>query len=256
MTIDPRYQFAIDVVGRCGNFLLSHEEMREDVRAKKENDYVTVADRTVEKMLMDAIAERFPSDSFFAEESGNRGCGGDRWIIDPIDGTVNFMTGFPCYTISVAFERDGRLLFGIVSVPRQNLLFRAYEGDGAFLNDRRLVPGTDHALGRGLVLLVPPHRRHPELDGYLEVERKFYDVFSDVRSIGSAAFSLCCVAAGWCQAYYERFLNLYDVAAGVIIARQAGGKASWIENADGSLDILAGSEAGYEASRGLLDGKF
>ena len=251
---DSRYGFALSLVRRCGEFLLEHESLRSSVSVKRENDYVTVADRTVEDMLVKAIHEEYPEDSFYAEESGTSGSSQDRWIIDPIDGTVNFMNGFPGYTISVAFERGGEILFGLVYVPRQCLMFRAYLGKGAFLNDERLAI-EERELHESLILLVPPHRRHEELDRYIEIERRLYEDFSDVRSIGSAAFSLCSTSASWCAAYYERFLNLYDIAAGLIIVREAGGKAEYTENGDGALNVLSGSPDAFERVLEVLDGK-
>ena len=252
--IDSRYGFALSIVRECGEFLLEHESLRGSVSVKKENDYVTVADRTVEDKLVAMIHEHYPEDSFFAEESGKAGTSRDRWIIDPIDGTVNFMNGFPGYTISVAFERDGELLFGVVFVPRQDLMFRAYLGEGAFLNDKPLKL-ENQDLHKSLILLVPPHRRHSELDDYIRLERRLYEEFSDIRSIGSAAFSLCTTSASWCQAYYERFLNLYDIAAGLMLVREAGGKAEYSENEDGSLNVLAGSQAAYDKVLEVLDGR-
>lgn len=251
---DPRYSFALSLVRRCGEFLLEHESLRNNISVKHVNDYVTMADRTVEDMLVKAIHEEYPEDSFLAEESGISGSSQDRWIIDPIDGTVDFMNGFPGYTISVAFERDGEILFGMVYVPRQELMFRAYLGEGAFLDDERLHI-EERDLEKSLILLVPPHRRHEELDDYIEIERRLYEDFSDVRSIGSAAFSLCCTSASWCSAYYERFLNLYDIAAGLIIVREAGGIAEYSENEDGSLNILSGSPKAYGKVMEVLGGR-
>ena len=251
---DPRYEFALSEVRKCGRFLLEHESLRSNIDVKRENDYVTVADRTVEDMLVKAIHREFPEDSFYAEESGKSGSSSDRWIIDPIDGTVNFMNGFPGYTISVAFERKGEILFGMVYVPRQDLMFKAYLGGGAYLNDEKLSI-EERDLHKSLILLVPPHRRHDELDEYIKVERRLYEEFSDVRSIGSAAFSLCSTSASWCAAYYERFLNLYDIAAGLLIVREAGGRAEYSENPDGTLNILSGSPKAYAKVLEVLDGR-
>lgn len=257
MNVDSsRFEYARELCLKAGSFLLEHEELGRNINTKRVNDYVTMADGRVEDFLISEIGRRFPTDSFYAEESGRSGSTEDVWIIDPIDGTVNFMNAFPGYTISVAFQKSGVVEFGLVYCPRQKLLFSAIRGGGAFLNGRRLSMSLDLPLSQTLVLLVPPHRRHAELDGYMAEERRLYEVFSDVRSIGSAALSLCTVSASWCSAYYERYLNLYDIAAGILIVQEAGGLVKTRVGKDGSIDVLAGRADALEQMEGRLDEAF
>lgn len=222
---EDRFAFASALIKEAGAFVLSHENESDNVLVKHTNDFVTIVDKETEEFIISRLSKAFPEDSFFGEEGGNRkGAGnGGRWVVDPIDGTVNFMHSFPDYTISIAWENpDGKLTFGLVYVPRQDELFSAYHQKGAFLNGRPIsVSQSD--LHRSLALCVPPHRHRELIDFYQERMWKILDMVSDLRSIGSAALSLCYVASGRCSIYYEMCLCWYDIAAGVIILEEAGG---------------------------------
>ncbi len=253
--LKDRFAIAWKAAELASSFLLSHESLRKEISEKAENDYVTKADKECERIIISAIQESFPEDSIYGEESGEtEGKGKGRWIIDPIDGTVDFMASFPAYTVSIAFEDDEGIAFGIVAVPRQGETFSAFRGEGAFLNGERIRTDETTPLGETLAILVPPHRFHAALHGYIEKMERFYYSFTDMRSIGSAALSLCYVAAGRCTAYYELRLHLYDVAAGLLILREAGGKYSIQEGPDGTLDIAASSVSAYAAMMECING--
>lgn len=252
--LHDRFQLAKDIAQEASAFLLSHESMRLSTRTKAENDYVTEADGTVERMIRESISRAFSSDSIYGEEFGGETESRSRWIIDPIDGTVNFMASFPDYTVSIAYEDEEGLAFGVVAVPRQHEVFSAFRGEGAFLNGSPIHTDESEDTSRTLALLVPPHRHHEMLDGYIVRMRRFYEIISDVRSIGSAALSLCYVACGRASMYYETALHIYDCAAGIVIVREAGGMVTLLSDDEDWMDIAASSAAAHRKMLETIDG--
>ena len=252
--LHERYEKARKAVREASLFLLSHENLRSSITAKAENDYVTAADRECERLLISSLSRSFPEDSFLGEESGASGEGNCRWIIDPIDGTVDFMASFPDYTISVAFEDEEGIAFGIVMVPRQDEEFHAFRGEGAFLNGRRIHTDETTPLGETLAILVPPHRHHHLLHEYMERMKRFYYTVSDMRSLGSAAISLCYVASGRVSMYYELGLHIYDCAAGIVIVKEAGGSVTLLTEDEDWIEIAASSASAHEAMMGCING--
>lgn len=246
-SLKARYQMAIEIEKEVGAFLLSHENLRHDIKQKATNDFVTVADQKAEDMIEEKIKELFPQDSILGEENGVIASkSSNRWIIDPIDGTVDFMASFPNYTISIAFEDEDGIAFGIVYVVRQGELFSAFRGEGAYLNGKRFYTDEETPLDKQLAILVPPHRRHEHIDSFMVTMRKFYEYVSDLRSVGSAACSLCYVAIGRVALYYERALKVYDVAAGLFIVKEAGGKVTLLSDDENWIDIVASSSFCHE----------
>lgn len=251
--IHKRFEVALKALDETSSFLLSHESLRAEVSFKGRNDYVTAADSMAEKMIRQIILSSFPDDLILGEEYGGKSGHSRRWIVDPIDGTVDFMSSFPCYTISIAYEDEEGLAFGAIAVPRQNEVFIAIRGEGAFLNGKPIHTDEREDVSESLALLVPPHRDHSRMDGYMARMRRFYDLFSDMRSVGSAALSLCYVACGRCASYYELGLHIYDCAAGIVIVREAGGKVTLLSDDEASIDIVATSSAVHGRVLGLLD---
>ena len=251
--LEKRLAVALSVAEDAKKFLLGHEKMRFCVESKAENDYVTTADRTVEKLIRDELLSQFPSDGWYGEESGGNGDEKHRWIVDPIDGTVDFMWSFPLYTVSIAFEDEDGIALGVVMFPRQDEVFYALRGEGACFNGEKLVVNEDFDPKKSLAVLVPPHRLHEHLDEYIVKMRRFYDYFSDMRSVGSAACSVCYVAAGRCSIYYEEYLHLYDIAAAMLVLREAGGKVSLRDAGDGYLSILASAASVHELGLELTE---
>ncbi len=252
--LKKRLDAALSVAEKAKEFLLSHEKMRFSVSDKGENDYVTEADKKSEKLIKDELLSLFPYDGWYGEESGKDGDEKRRWIVDPIDGTVDFMWSFPLYTVSIAFEDEDGIALGVVILPSQDEVFYALRGSGAFLNGERITLSDDIEVRKSLALLVPPHRVHEKLDEYIVRMRRFYDHFSDMRSIGSAACSLCYVASGRCASYYEEYLHLYDIAAGVLILREAGGMVSLKKEGD-YISVAASHKKVHGLVLELIDGK-
>lgn len=213
---------------------------------KAENDFVTEDDRRTEAFIRGRINEAWPEDGVLGEEYGEaEGHDGYLWIVDPIDGTVNYMNGFPAFTVSIGLSKGGELVAGAVYCVSRDELFTAEKGKGAFLNGKPIRAMEGLPLSKTLALVVPPHRFHPHLDEFWEREKQIYSLVSDTRSIGSAALSLCYVASGRCSLYYEWFLHIYDIAAGLVIASEAGCAFKMEEEEGGMYRLLAVSKA-YE----------
>ncbi|MDD3904188.1 MAG: inositol monophosphatase family protein [Sphaerochaeta sp.] len=218
--------------------------------SKHTNDFVTDTDKASEKLIISIIKERFPLDAIFGEETGSSGNSEHgRWIIDPIDGTTNFFRSIPNYTISIAWEIEKHQpLVGVVFNPRQNELFWASKGKGAFLNGApiKVSEVADPALA--LMVCVPPHRRHELSDAYFEKEKRLFAATSDIRSFGSCALELSYIASGRLDGYYELCLGYYDMAAGMILVQEAGGK---VASAD-PLQLLTDERCDLVVSNGLI----
>ncbi len=251
--LEKRFEVAHKVIHDATVFLLSHREMRNNIEQKGKNDYVTMADKECERIIESEIIRLFPNDALFGEENGEIGESRNRWIIDPIDGTVDFMTGYPNYTISIAFEDDEGLAFGLVMVVAQNELFSAFRGEGSYLNGVRIHTDETTDPSKQLVIMVPPHRQHEDMAYFMPRFVSLYDLFSDMRSLGSAACSMCYVASGRVQAYYEINLHLYDIAAGVVILNEAGGKVTLKEKDGVWLDVIASSSFVHERLKRVVE---
>ncbi|MEU5220922.1 inositol monophosphatase family protein [Streptomyces sp. NPDC020807] len=186
-------------------------------------DVVTEMDIAAEKLITGFLAEHRPQDGFLGEEGASSpGTSGIRWVIDPLDGTVNYLYGLPTWAVSIAAERDGETVVGVVDAPMRGETYRAVLGGGAYAGERRLAvrqpsPPLDQALvGTGFGY-VQARRAHQA-----DVAQRVVPLVRDIRRGGSAAIDLCDVAAGRLDAYYERGLNPWDLAAGALIAREAG----------------------------------
>ncbi len=230
------------------------------VSVKGPGDFVSNADRRAEKTLFEELSKARPGYGFLMEESGTVE-GSDpshRWIIDPLDGTTNFLHGLPIFAISIALERDGQLVAGLIYNPASDEMFVAERGSGAFLNNRRLRVAQRRELADALVATgIPPLFKAP---GHSRFQRELAAVMTrvgNVRRLGAAALDLASVAAGRCDAYWERGLNAWDIAAGIVMIREAGGFISDLEGGDTMLktgDIIAGNELMLKRTLELVRG--
>ncbi|NLK14202.1 MAG: inositol monophosphatase [Spirochaetales bacterium] len=219
-------EVALQAARRAGSYALGAERNGMlSVRMKEANDYVTDVDIQVEQLIKDTIRLYFPHDGIYGEEGGESGnVQSNRWVIDPIDGTTNFFRGMPNYTISIAWEEEKyNPLVGVVFNPRQNELFWASKGQGAFLNGQPITVSSVQDLSQAIMVLVPPHRRRDLADSYFETMKTIFKATSDFRSFGSCALELAYIASGRIDGYYEQALGYYDMAAGMIILQEAGG---------------------------------
>ena len=213
------------------------------VERKNTNDFVSAVDRSAEIAIIDHLAARFPDHAIKAEESGEAGHSSHTWLIDPLDGTTNFLHGFPHYCVSIAIRIGATVMAGVVHDPTSRRMFTAIRGRGAFLDGTRLSvsdrPGLREAvLGTGL-----PFRDWHYLDDYMASLRQIMQRCAGVRRPGAAALDLAYVAAGFLDGHWEKGLNAWDVGAGSLLIQEAGGVVTTFDGGDGFLDagqVVAG----------------
>lgn len=224
--MQPMLNIAVRAARSAGDYMMRKLNHLPDIKVetKSRNDYVSEVDREAEKRIIDTLLKSYPKHSILAEESGETmGSEPYRWIIDPLDGTTNFLHGFPHFAVSIACQRDGRLEHAVIYDPFKQELFCASRGDGATLNNRRMrvssvISTTGALLGTGF-----PFKRHDQLDIFLRQFTEFFATACDIRRTGSAALDLAYVAAGRLDGFWEDGLNAWDIAAGALLIREAGG---------------------------------
>lgn len=195
-----------------------------DIHLKMTSDFVTRVDRESEQLIIRAIREKFPHHHFLAEESLKEiETGQYRWIIDPLDGTTNFIHRFPAFSVSIALEYHEEIVLGVIFDPLKKELFYSVKGKGAFLNKRPIKISAGHALRDALITTGFPFRRKEFVDPYLKLFKNIFMKVSDLRRAGSAALDLAYLACGRCEGFFEIGLSPWDMAAGTILIREAGG---------------------------------
>ena len=208
------------------------------VSLKGPRNFVTAADRRAEETVREELAKARPDYGFLGEEGGARP-GADkshRWIVDPLDGTTNFLHGIPHFAVSIALERDGVIVAGVVSNPANDELFVAERGKGAFLNDKRIRVAARQKLADAVVACGLPHYGRGDLDLARHEIAAAQAHFAGLRRYGAATLDLAWVAAGRLDAYWERDLSPWDIAAGSLLVREAGG---FVSDLDGKGAIFA-----------------
>lgn len=219
------------------------------VSVKGPANFVSAADHKAEEIIFKELAKARPGYGFLMEERGAVE-GADkthRWIVDPLDGTTNFLHGIPLFSISIGLEREGQLVAGVVYNPVHDEMFTAEKGKGAYLNDkRRLRVAARKTIADAVVATGIPHRGRPGHPAFLKEMETVMREVTGIRRTGSAALDLCWTAAGRFDGYWERNLKPWDLAAGLVILREAGGIATDIDGSDRILDsgnVLAGNMA-------------
>ena len=218
------------------------------VSRKGPANFVTAADLKAEKILREELSTARPGYGFLLEEAGEI-AGTDkthRWIVDPLDGTTNFLHGLPHFAISIGLERDGDLIAGVIYDPIKDELFSAEKGQGAFLNDRRLRVAARADLHESLLATGIPFQGRPGHDRFRQELAVLTEKVAGIRRFGSAALDLAYVAAGRFDGFWERDLSPWDVAAGVVIVRESGGIVGGIDAKPFKIDgssILASNES-------------
>ena len=229
------------------------------VSRKGPGDFVTAADLKAEKTIRSELNKKRPGYNFIMEESGRVDAGSQHtWVLDPIDGTANFTHGHPHFAISLALETDGQLQAGVIYAPATEELFTAERGRGAFLNDRRIRVAGRSALDDCLVVAEIPHLSKAGHGDALKRQRELMSRVAGIRAMGSAALALAYVASGRMDAYIDHGLSSWDVAAGLLLLREAGGFASAWEAKESIYDsgrIVAGNEQVHRQLRAILAGK-
>ncbi len=214
---------------------------KDDVDIKQASDFVTRVDRDSEQIIIDTIKKKFPRHRFLAEESfkevetgyetngSYRWCepdGSHRWIVDPLDGTTNYIHGYPAFSVSIALQHKGEIILGVILDPLRNELFTAEKGMGGFINGRHINVSSVRTLKEGLLTTGFPFRRKHLIDAYLQLFKNLFQKVSDIRRAGSAALDLAHLACGRCDGFFEIGLSPWDMAAGSILIKEAGGLVS------------------------------
>jgi myo-inositol-1(or 4)-monophosphatase len=214
------------------------------VREKAANDFVSEVDREAEQAIIRTLREAYPTHSILAEESGASGNSEFQWIIDPLDGTTNFLHGFPQYAVSIALAQKGVITQAVIYDPVRNDLFTATKGRGAFLNESRLrVSKRDH-LKPSLIGTGFPYRQLDHLEAYLGMMRDVIKNTAGIRRPGAASLDLAYVAAGRLDGFWEIGLSKWDIAAGALLITEAGGLVGDLQGNDHYLEsgnIVAGA---------------
>lgn len=239
-SLHPMLNMAIKAARAAGAIInraaLDVEAVR--VSTKQVNDFVTEVDQQAEQAIIETLLTAYPGHGILAEESGNEY--GNRnsdhiWIIDPLDGTTNFIHGFPVYCVSIALAVNGRIEQAVVYDPTRNDLFTSTRGRGAFLNERRIRVSKRTMLRDSLVSTGFPYRPGDNLKQYMSMLGDVMQRTSGVRRPGAAALDLAYVAAGFSDAFFETGLSIWDVAAGSLLVTEAGGL---VGNFTGEADFL------------------
>lgn len=251
---------AKNVARQAGTVLREHYRAHEPQRVthKSEKDLVTETDLQVERLVMDALARAFPEDSIAGEETaGVTRSGGRRWLVDPIDGTTNFVRRIPLFAVSIGLLVDGVPAVGVVYNPIIDELYWAARGAGAYLNGKMLHVTAITELAQALVITGFACLRANACPNNLDNFAKIAPQTLGIRRLGAASLDLCAVAAGRAEAFWELYLKPWDVAAGGLIVLEAGGKVTDFAGGDGWLTapaILASNGVIHETMRALLQG--
>ena len=227
------------------------------VSTKGPGDFVTSADKRTEKIIIDELQKAHPDYCIISEEAGilNKSNKSNKWIIDPIDGTMNFLNGVPQFAISIGYEENDDIKCGVIFNPIMNEMFTAEKGGGAYLNNSRIRVSNKKKINESLIVTGGPKQASKIKDKifseYINVSKNV----SNVRKFGSAALDIAYVACGRFDGYWQRELNYWDIAAGIIILKEAGGYVDFFEE-DEKLplkkNILASNSFIHEELRGLI----
>jgi myo-inositol-1(or 4)-monophosphatase len=245
-TMHPMLNTAVKAARRAGN-IISRATRNLDVVAVREkavNDFVSEVDREAENAVIATLHEAYPGHAILAEESGAAGTSEYVWVIDPLDGTTNFLHGFPQYCVSIALEHRGIVTQAVIYDPARNDLFTASRGRGAFLNDTRIRVSKRAHVRSGLIGTGFPFKELAHLDTYMAMLRDVMKGSAGVRRAGSAALDLAFVAAGRLDGFWELGLSRWDMAAGSLLITEAGGLVGDLEGNEGwmhSGNIVAGT---------------
>lgn len=248
MNLEILTQQTVEIVKQASSFIQREAAnfKQEKVEYKDVNNLVSYVDKEAEKMLVAGLSALLPEASFITEE-GTTGQAPDpdalNWIIDPLDGTANFVHGLPIYCVSVGLARGKQPLIGVIHEPNRDELFYGWQGGGAWCNEQRMHVSTAKHLGESLLATGFPYHLFDKHDRYMLILKTLMRQTHGLRRLGAAAVDLAYVAAGRFEGFYEYNLNSWDMAAGVLLIREAGGKVTDFSGGDNYLfggDIVAG----------------
>jgi myo-inositol-1(or 4)-monophosphatase len=255
--VPPLLNIAVRAARRAGEIIVRSMNRLESltISSKGRNDFVTEVDHAAEQEILRTIRRHYPQHAFLAEESGRTGEGETLWIVDPLDGTTNFLHGFPVFGVSIACEVRGRLEHAVVYDPLRQELFTASRGAGAHLDNHRIRVSKARALQGALIATGFPYRHNSRyLEAYIDMFRAVTLSAAGVRRPGAAALDLAYVAAGRVDGFWEIGLSAWDTAAGTLLVQEAGGHIGTLTGAHYTQHghIVAGTPKVYAALIELL----
>jgi len=249
----PTVNIAVRAARAAGDVILRYHNQVDllTIENKSINDFVSEVDKTAEKAIINEIKKAFPKHSILAEESGEiLGDSDFQWIIDPLDGTTNYLHGFPQYAVSIALLEKQVITHGVIYDPFKEELFTASKGDGAYLNNERIRVTMSNGLQDTLIGTGFPFKDPQHLDCYLETFKAIHPHVSGIRRAGSAALDLAYLAAGRLDGFWEIGLNSWDIAAGSLLVKEAGGFIGDFSGRDQYMEtgnVVAGNTDVYKA---------
>lgn len=226
-----------------------------DIGSKQTADFVTRVDRESEERIIGILRSAFPGHAIFSEESLKEEGGGYRWVIDPLDGTTNYIHGYPVFAVSIALEKNGEPVLGVILDPLREELFSAEKTGGAFLNGAPIKVSGARSMDNSLVATGFPFRRKEMLDIYLRAFKRVFMRASGIRRAGSAALDLAYLAAGRFEGFFELGLSPWDIAAGSLIVEEAGGVVTDFRGGHEYMstgNIVAGNPAAHRELLGEI----
>ena len=235
----PMLNIAVRAARRAGSIInrAALDGSGYEVRSKRMNDFVTKVDHAAEESIIEIVRKAYPDHAVLAEESGASTERSEyQWVIDPLDGTTNFIHGFPQYCVSIAIRHREALAHGVIYDPVKNELFTASKGRGAFLNDRRIRVSKCLRLGDALVGTGFPFKELGQIERYTGQLKQIMQTTAGVRRAGAAALDLAYVACGRLDAFWELGLSAWDMAAGALMIQEAGGLVGDLHGEDGYLE--------------------
>ncbi|GAB4255697.1 MAG: inositol monophosphatase family protein [Vicingaceae bacterium] len=240
MQFDILTKKACQIIFETGKFIKQQQITAADVEVKSKNSLVSFVDKEAEKMLVSGLSKLLPESGFLTEEETVKlSSKSFTWIIDPLDGTTNFIHQIPSYSISVALMHENQLVLGIVFEINLNEMFYAYKKGGAFLNDKKISVSNSNLLENALIATGFPYYDYTKEEEYMLLFKDLMKATRGLRRLGSAAVDLAYTACGRFDVFYEYSLNPWDVAAGAFIVQQAGGR---VVDFSGGNDFLFGKE--------------
>ena len=254
----PMLNTAIRAARLAGDLILRSADKVSQLHVdqKGRNDYVSEVDRMAEREIINIIKTAYPDHAILAEESGAHAGNDYVWIIDPLDGTTNFLHGFPQYAVSIALKHKGKLEVGVIYDPLRDELFTAKRGGGAMLNNRKLRVTQPNSLKGALLGTGFPFKTDTHLDAYVGMFRSLTTECAGIRRAGSAALDLAYVAAGRLDGYWEIGIMEWDMAAGILLIKEAGGVVtdfSFNDNYVESGNVIAGSPKMHQLMYALIE---
>jgi len=228
----PMLNIGIRAARAAGNVIVRKMDQIADIPVthKGLNDYVTDVDRQAEVVIIDTILKAYPQHSILAEESGARGNSEFEWVIDPLDGTTNYLHGFPQFAVSIALRHKDMLEQAVVYDPLRQELFTATRGDGAYLNNRRIRVSKRKDMNGALLGTGFPYGNNANLEAFISILRAVFPVTAGIRRAGAASLDLAYVACGRLDGFWEFGLQEWDMAAGALLIQEAGGIVTSINN--------------------------